>query len=694
MADNLDPQQIEDLNKNLEDLVKALGGTSDKSAGLTKSMGEQLGISKGVMKGLSGLGTSAADLTKNLYAGGKGAGTFGDAAEQAANALSLLILAIPGLGIAAKVAAVAINLFAKGVNAAAKQGDALYKTYQDLQKSGATASDGITGVFKSMQGFGYGIEELDKMVQLVSQNSESLAKFSTTAADGTRAFSNAMTDIVRDPELKLLGKTPEELNKAGAAFIRQQVAMGRSQKQIGDQLGSSTKQYVMDLDRLQRLTGTSAEALQKQQDALLDVDAYNVYMEGLEEQGDAGKAQAQKIKDITLMFPQLQKEIAGALAGNVEAAGKLNLIAPNLLNDLRDPMKTTSETVKTLGGELKGFKGTMGKNFGLDSTMRDLAGSYKDLNEAILTADNYDERAAAAKKNAVVTDDATKNLSKINLDQMNARDSLQSFVQLGVAPATRALAKMSGAASGLSSELPGVGAGNRPGFESKLEQLGGKTTSGTPSQTQKEFMDTMYNNLLDAAKKQGVKNPEVIAKLGVAQSALETGYGKHLAGGNNYFGIKGGNGPGVSTQEFENGRMVTKDQSFRKYSNMQESAADYVKFLSENKRYKGVLGANTLEDAISAQAKTGYATDPNYGSKLSSIASNVGTPGSGYRPNDLADPNKSLPLAGSSGTQQVQEQANQQNGLLAGILEKLDVLNRTNNDQLYVQQKTLRVAAN
>ena len=313
MADNLDPQQIEDLNRNLEDLVKALGGTSDKSAGLTKSMGEQLGISKGVMKGLSGLGTSAADLTKSLYKGEKGAGVFGDAAEQAANALSLLILAIPGLGIAAKVAAVAINLFAKGVNAAAKQGDALYKTYQDLQKSGATAAGGITDVFKSMQGFGYGIEELDKMVQLVSQNSESLAKFSTTAADGTRAFSNAMSDIVRDPELKLLGKTPDDINAAGAAFIKQQVAMGRSQKQIGDQLGSSTRQYVIDLDRLQRLTGTSADALQKQQEELQDEDAYLLYMEGLESQGAAGKEQADKIKEIVAQFPQYSKMIAASI---------------------------------------------------------------------------------------------------------------------------------------------------------------------------------------------------------------------------------------------------------------------------------------------------------------------------------------------------------------------------------------------
>lgn len=52
---------------------------------------------------------------------------------------------------------------------------------------------------------------------------------------------------------------------------------------------------------------------------------------------------------------------------------------------------------------------------------------------------------------------------------------------------------------------------------------------------------------------------------------------------------------------------------------MDESAADYIKFLKENKRYKDVLEAKTVEEAIAAQAKTGYATDPNYGGKLADI---------------------------------------------------------------------------
>ena len=141
----------------------------------------------------------------------------------------------------------------------------------------------------------------------------------------------------------------------------------------------------------------------------------------------------------------------------------------------------------------------------------------------------------------------------------------------------------------------------------------------------KEFYSKMYGTLLEEAKKAKVANPEAVARLGAAQSSLETGYGKSTAGGNNYFGIKGKAGDAnvsqVDTQEWDpkQGKMVTIKAGFRKYGSMQESAADYIKFLQENPRYKDVLNAKTSHEAIQAQGKTGYATDPDYASKLASI---------------------------------------------------------------------------
>jgi hypothetical protein len=90
---------------------------------------------------------------------------------------------------------------------------------------------------------------------------------------------------------------------------------------------------------------------------------------------------------------------------------------------------------------------------------------------------------------------------------------------------------------------------------------------------------------------------------------------------NNFFGIKGAGSKQV-TQEYVPGKgMVTITDTFRGYDSPQESIKDYINFLQKNSRYKPVLEAKTPQEAIIAQSKTGYATDPKYGSKLNSIYS-------------------------------------------------------------------------
>lgn len=145
----------------------------------------------------------------------------------------------------------------------------------------------------------------------------------------------------------------------------------------------------------------------------------------------------------------------------------------------------------------------------------------------------------------------------------------------------------------------------------------------TPPKSAKEFYQTMYTKIKNTAEDMGVKNPEAIAHLGAAQSAVETGYGKHVPG-NNFFGIKGA-GSKQTTQEYIPGKgMVTVQDSFRGYASPEASIKDYVNFLQTNSRYKSVLEAPDVSKAIAAQAKTGYATDPEYGKKLNSIYASMG----------------------------------------------------------------------
>ena len=145
MADQIDPEKIKLLSESIDRFTDSTKDAADRLKDAQERFGKQLG-------------RTAADLGSSLYKGEKGAGMFGNALESAATALQTLILAIPGLGIAAKIGAVAIGALGKAANAAAKQSDALIKSYQEISKFGSGAADGMRGVFDNMQKFGYGIE--------------------------------------------------------------------------------------------------------------------------------------------------------------------------------------------------------------------------------------------------------------------------------------------------------------------------------------------------------------------------------------------------------------------------------------------------------------------------------------------------------------------------------------------------------
>ena len=61
--------------------------------------------------------------------------------------------------------------------------------------------------------------------------------------------------------------------------------------------------------------------------------------------------------------------------------------------------------------------------------------------------------------------------------------------------------------------------------------------------------------------------------------------------------------------------MKRKKVKFRKYNSLKDSAREYGLLLRENKRYKPLLEADTLNRQIDALARSGHATDIRYGEK-------------------------------------------------------------------------------
>lgn len=122
-----------------------------------------------------------------------------------------------------------------------------------------------------------------------------------------------------------------------------------------------------------------------------------------------------------------------------------------------------------------------------------------------------------------------------------------------------------------------------------------------------------WNGVKQAAAAAGAKWPEVVA----AQWALESGFGKHTSGKNNFFGIKGTPGTTKTTSEFLSGKWVTIKDTFKDYDTPQACIEHLVSlWYKDYKDYKGVNRALSAEECCRLLQKEGYATDPTYPQKL------------------------------------------------------------------------------
>ena len=142
------------------------------------------------------------------------------------------------------------------------------------------------------------------------------------------------------------------------------------------------------------------------------------------------------------------------------------------------------------------------------------------------------------------------------------------------------------------------------------------------------FVKDLWPHAEKAAAELGVS-----AEVLVAQSALETGWGKHAMkkpDGSiafNLFGIKAkadwaGQTVKHNTLEFHNGAMRQESARFRSYDSIPDALEGYANFVQSSSRYADALQHKGSDSHyIKNLHKAGYATDPNYADKVLNIIS-------------------------------------------------------------------------
>ncbi|MDO9364900.1 MAG: flagellar assembly peptidoglycan hydrolase FlgJ [Methylotenera sp.] len=145
-----------------------------------------------------------------------------------------------------------------------------------------------------------------------------------------------------------------------------------------------------------------------------------------------------------------------------------------------------------------------------------------------------------------------------------------------------------------------------------------------------DFQNRMASHAESASQATGIP-----AHLMLGQAALESGWGKReikAADGtpsNNLFGIKAtGNWNGkvveATTTEYIHGIKQKRIEKFRAYDSYTDSFKDFANLMQNNPRYENVM-ANLHSSHGYAQAmqQAGYATDPNYATKLASVIQKI-----------------------------------------------------------------------
>ncbi|MGM9891638.1 glycoside hydrolase family 73 protein [Limosilactobacillus sp.] len=150
--------------------------------------------------------------------------------------------------------------------------------------------------------------------------------------------------------------------------------------------------------------------------------------------------------------------------------------------------------------------------------------------------------------------------------------------------------------------------------------------SATPEQHSTDITTTQFIKQVAPAARQEQKRYHVPASITIAQAGLESNWGRSrlAAKYNNLFGIKANskqNRVRMYTTENVNGKDIQVKQYFQTYDSWADSIRAHTLLIvngtaDNHDRFKAVTTAQNYRQAALALQQGGYATDPNYASKL------------------------------------------------------------------------------
>jgi len=421
------------------DLTKAM---KDASTGI-KNYTDNLKNSLDQLKG------SALKMGSALIKGESGLSVYNDTVEAGGQALGNFAQQVPIVGDALKKAA---NAAAKAITIINKQADALFQNYQSISRSGLVT--GMSDTFKNLESAGYTVAEIKEYGSLMKENATTLATFGGTAAQGAKQFSDVAASI-KNSDLETnfmnMGMTVNDINSGIANYIKLQQLSGSTKTQTNDELKESARDFIMEQDRLTKLTGLNAEQQNKVYEHALAQQQFNAKTQELQQRADAGdesaKAEIKRNKEIIeFAFAKggqhMADDASQFLAGAVNSPGYqrfqrgLPKAAESITKGVKDAgviQKQMVEGAKDTAGEqsMLGTVGNFSKTYGdMHEYAKMASGTIKDATKSqeTITAQQQDQIDAV--------DSQTGSQVKLRQNQRDTTQSLDKLTNLGVKPVT------------------------------------------------------------------------------------------------------------------------------------------------------------------------------------------------------------------------------------------------------------------
>ena len=463
-------QLLNDWNKNLELGLPATKHLASNMEDVADASGVQAKRVADLNREFNKLSAGLKNWTKAAYEGQQGMSAMAGGVDALAAAAGIAIALIPGMGLLKIAATVAVGALALYAKKSSEQADELFKTYQDLSKNGMATPGGMTDVYNNMQRFNYGLKDLAQMTEMLRDNSTALANFGGTASTGVKVFADAANEIQHSNvgrDFQRMGKTPDEINRGIAGFIKSQQSLGIQNVDITRNLAAKSADYVTHLDLISKLTGQDQDQIQAKLDQAAAEEAFNQTQYELKQKADAGDAAAYKQyienqKVATTLTGTALKEFQQGIGGDISAMSKTLMTASGAVALVQKGSFTATEYLNALGKGAQESRDRFGNLMKLNATNDFLLParerSMLESRYADQSAQRQEDRATAEQKNQKeALDPNTKAQVDLRINQQKTRDALQNFVNKGITPAITAMEAVEQAGGAAIRLVPGTG---------------------------------------------------------------------------------------------------------------------------------------------------------------------------------------------------------------------------------------------